>query len=476
MLNLGKLSLVFAFLGGVVACAAESTPNGEPSESDGGAADGTSGNGGDAASPASGGAAGSASHSGGAGGSNGKGGGNGGGSGGGGGAGGVGGTVAGDGGRGGNAVAGEAASAGEPTSAGDGGSGGSSSAGEGSGVGGASAGNASAGSAGTGGAASSTPPCDIYAAAGVPCVGAYSMVRVLSSTYRGPLYQVRRGGPIPNFNEGGETQDIAATEYGFGDAAAQDAFCGDETCTVSVLYDQSGKGNDLRSGVLSCYQSSNPPKAYEADAKRLALNVGGHAVYALYTQKSEGYRNNEAVETPEGAGEQGIYMVADATRAGDACCWDFGTGSRDSCYGGLGSSNALFLGIGYWGSGQGEGPWFMADWGAGVWAGGAERSDWVNRDNASMNSPYAFGILKTGPDNYALRMGDARSGDLTTAWDGSLPLATWSTEGGIILGMGSDVSASSQGIFYEGVITAGRPSDETDEAVHRSVQAVGYGR
>jgi non-reducing end alpha-L-arabinofuranosidase len=471
MLRLGKLSLVFAFLGGVVACAAESTPNGEPSESDGGAADGAGGNGGDGASPASGGSAGSSSHSGGAGASNGKGGGNdAGGSGGSGGI-GVGGTVAGDAGRGGNAVAGEAASAGEPTSAGEGGSGGSSSAGEGSGVGGA-----SAGSAGSGGEVSSTPPCDIYAAAGVPCVGAYSMVRVLSSTYRGPLYQVRRGGPIPNFNEGGETQDIGATEYGFGHAAAQDAFCGDETCTVSVLYDQSGKGNDLRSGVLSCYQSSNPPKAYEADAKRLALNVGGHAVYALYTQKSEGYRNNEAVETPEGAGEQGIYMVADATRAGDACCWDFGTGSRDSCYGGLGSSNALFLGIGYWGSGQGEGPWFMADWGAGVWAGGAERSDWVNRDNVSMSSPYAFGILKTGPDNYALRMGDARSGDLTTAWDGSLPLATWSTEGGIILGMGSDVSASSQGIFYEGVITAGRPSDETDEAVHRSVQAVGYGR
>jgi len=49
-------------------------------------------------------------------------------------------------------------------------------------------------------------------------------------------------------------------------------------------------------------------------------------------------------------------------------------------------------------------------------------------------------------------------------------------EGGIILGIGSDVSNSSQGVLFEGVITAGRPSDETDEAVYRSVQAVGYGR
>ena len=35
-------------------------------------------------------------------------------------------------------------------------------------------------------------PCDIYAAAGTPCVTAHSTVRSLSSRYDGPLYQVRR--------------------------------------------------------------------------------------------------------------------------------------------------------------------------------------------------------------------------------------------------------------------------------------------
>jgi hypothetical protein len=73
-------------------------------------------------------------------------------------------------------------------------------------------------------------------------------------------------------------------------------------------------------------------------------------------------------------------------------------------------------------------------------------------------------------------MGDASIGNLTTAWDGGLPMEQWSVEGGIILGMSSDAANLSAGVFYEGVITAARPSDETDEAVYRSVQAVGYGR
>ena len=33
-------------------------------------------------------------------------------------------------------------------------------------------------------------PCDIYAAAGTPCVAAHSVTRALYSGYRGPLYQL----------------------------------------------------------------------------------------------------------------------------------------------------------------------------------------------------------------------------------------------------------------------------------------------
>ena len=35
-------------------------------------------------------------------------------------------------------------------------------------------------------------PCDIYAAAGTPCVAAHSSTRALYASYNGPLYQVMR--------------------------------------------------------------------------------------------------------------------------------------------------------------------------------------------------------------------------------------------------------------------------------------------
>lgn len=466
-----RITLVLLSLAGAFACSGKSRSG--PSGVDGGAPFDGGGSTAGAGGAGAGGSAGSTSQSGGAGGSgnvNGSGGD------------GSGGMMSATGGAGENGIGGDTASAGEPATAGNGsGTGGSPDTGGspslgGAGTGGADTGGAGTGGGGTGGEAQSTPPCDIYAAANVPCVGAYSMVRVLSSTYSGPLYQVRKGGPNPNYGEGGETRDIVATADGFGHAAAQDSFCGDEPCTVSVLYDQSGKENHLRAGADSCYDATASDRASEADAKRHRLSVRGHDVYALFTQKGNGYRNNDAVDTPEGEEEQGVYAVADGTQAGEACCWDFGTGSRDNCYGATGSANTLFLGIGYWGRGEGSGPWFMADLEAGVWAGGTEASSYVNPDNPSMALPYAFGIMKTGPQNYTLRMGDATAGNLTTAWNGGIPMGNWVMEGGIILGIGSDVSNSSQGVLYEGVITAGRPSDETDEAVYRSVQAVGYGR
>ena len=35
-------------------------------------------------------------------------------------------------------------------------------------------------------------PCDIYGAAGTPCVAAHSTTRALYASYNGPLYQVKR--------------------------------------------------------------------------------------------------------------------------------------------------------------------------------------------------------------------------------------------------------------------------------------------
>ena len=91
---------------------------------------------------------------------------------------------------------------------------------------------------------------------------------------------------------------------------------------------------------------------------------------------------------------------------------------------------------------------------------------------------FAFGILKTstsGQPQYAIRTGNGQSGSVATAYDGQAP-ATWQGKGGIILGTGGDNSNSSWGTFYEGAITAGRPSDETDAAVLANIQAAKYGQ
>ena len=170
-------------------------------------------------------------------------------------------------------------------------------------------------------------PCDIYAAANVPCVAAYSSVRRLLSTYTGALYQVRKGGTSATdgtgsnmktgIRSGGTTMDIPQTN-GFADSAMQDAFCGSDPCTFSMIYDQSGKANHLKVAPAGCYNDGSANLAdFESSAKQKSLMVGGHKVYALYTNTREGYRNNATTGVPMGNTSQGIYILADGTHGRD---------------------------------------------------------------------------------------------------------------------------------------------------------------
>src|SRR5450759_2042229 len=87
--------------------------------------------------------------------------------------------------------------------------------------------------------AAGTGPCDIYASGGTPCVAAHSTVRALFGAYSGRLYQIRRA-------SNGNTTDInTLTAGGFANAAAQDSFCSGTTCTISIIYDQTTRHNDL---------------------------------------------------------------------------------------------------------------------------------------------------------------------------------------------------------------------------------------
>ena len=339
------------------------------------------------------------------------------------------------------------------------------------------------GSGGSGSGTRTDGPCDIYAAANTPCAGAYSMVRSLAKAYAGPLYQVRSGSSSTNTGMGGMTKDIGQTADGYADASVQDAFCMGTVCTVSKLYDQSGNGNDLIRG--SAGPTGNGTRSgdddYESSATKLSITAGGHKVYALYMQQYEGYRtplNVTGKGMPTGNKAQGIYELVDGTHFGTMCCWDFGAVSPDpSKYVVM---NTMFFGTGFWGTGTGKGPWFMGDFEGGVWAGGTGAATVNNPMNPSMAGiNFALGVLHTPVGKYALRMADVQmASDLTTAYDGGIPTSkmAWANSSGIALGIGGDNSNNSYGTFYEGALTNGSPSNDTDLLIMKNIKSVGYAK
>jgi hypothetical protein len=315
------------------------------------------------------------------------------------------------------------------------------------------------------------------------------MIRSLSSSYTGPLYQVRSGSNRENTGSGGTTHDIGQTADGFADAAAQDAACAGTICTVSLLYDHSGHNNNLPAATGG--RTDGGPYAAMDDFESVAddgpLTVGGRNVYSLYMAERQGYRSplNQVCDgVPLHQEPQGIYMLADGTHYGTACCWDFGNVSPDPTR--YGVMNTLFFGVAFWGRGAGSGPWFMADYEAGVWAGGSNPGDpgWgalgedapPNENNPSLGVRFALGFLKTDQSNWALRMADMQAANsITTAYEGGLP-KQMANEGGIVIGVGGDNSNNSWGTFYEGAVVEGWPSDDAEQAILENLKAAGYGQ
>jgi hypothetical protein len=369
------------------------------------------------------------------------------------------------------------------------GRGGSTGAAGAAGRGGSSSGVAgSTGEAGAGGGSTGRAdgPCDLYAAAGTPCAAAYSMVRALSKTYTGFLYQVRSGSSAMNTGSGGTVKDIPMLPDGFADTATQDAFCSGTTCTVSLLYDHSGNGNTLSVAKkgLSAGGTYSASDDFESAANKGMMTIKGHKVYSLYMNAREGYRIMKVGnKMPVGSASQGIYELADGTHVGTACCWDFGNVTTNpQTYADM---NTLFFGVAYWGKGAGSGPWMMADFEAGVWSGGSKVGDpgWgalddnqnrVNPSNPSLKVPFAFGALKTSSNEWTLKGADAQTATSPTmSYRGAMPKKI-SNVGAIVLGVGGDNSNNSWGTFYEGAIVAGYPTDAAELAVFNNIKAVGY--
>jgi hypothetical protein len=381
--------------------------------------------------------------------------------------------------------------------AGGGGSGGSSGMGGSGNVGGSGGGSAGGGSGGSSGGGPVDRPCDIYAAANMPCAAAYSTVRSLRKAYTGPLIQVRNGSNAMNQGTGGMLKDIGQTPDGYLDAAALDAFCTGSFCTVAKLYDHSGNGNDIARAPAgnTAGGSTGGEDDYESTigTVKSQLMAGGHKVYSLYMAKHEGYRTARGLKgknIPVGQVDQVIYELADGTHFGDACCWDFGNVTTDPKM--YADMNTLFFGKAFWGNGGGSAPWFMADFEAGVWAGGSNPGDpgWGALNDAHPANPmdpsmasvnFALGMLKTGPmagkkGKWGLFAADiSKASAMTTAFEGEEP-KTISNAGGIVLGVGGDNSNNSWGTFFEGAIVSGYPTTATDTSVLQNVKAVGYSK
>jgi hypothetical protein len=316
-------------------------------------------------------------------------------------------------------------------------------------------------------------PCDIYAAEGGPCVAAHSTVRLLSTTYSGPLYQVRIGGS--NSGAGGTTVDIGFLADGFADSAAQDVACGASPCTISKIYDQSGRGNHL---TFAPAGGAKKTPDNEANAKALPAAFGAHRVYGVHITPGIGYRNNNALGTATGDNPQTIYMVVDGGYYNAGCCFDYGNVETNSMDNGEGTAETVYFGnCTIWNKGGGTGPWVMADVENGLWAGDISPYD----QNKSVTYKYVVGMVKgdaSGKNHWAIKAGDAQSGPLATAFDGKRPSSRYNPmrkEGGITLGAAGDNSNAGQGNFFEGVMTAHYSSNPADDAVQANIVAA-YGQ
>ena len=329
-------------------------------------------------------------------------------------------------------------------------------------------------SSGTGGVTGSggtttavTGPCDIYATGNTPCVAAHSTVRVLLRAYKGNLYQVRRASD-------NTTKDIGIlTSGGFADSAVQDTFCTGTTCTISIIYDQSGKGNHL-SKAPAGQRKSTPDN--EANATALKLTASGHTVYGVHIVAGDGYRNDSTSGIATGDQPETEYMVTSGTFFNSGCCFDYGNAETNNTDDGAATMEAVYFGNSTsWGKGTGTGPWVMADLENGLFAGGDKGP---TTTNTPLTSTYVTAIVIGKSGTFALKGGNAQSGPLTTMYDGARPngYSTMKKQGAIILGMGGDNTDGAQGNFFEGCITSGASSSASDDAVQVNIVAAGYGK
>ena len=313
-------------------------------------------------------------------------------------------------------------------------------------------------------AAAGALPCDIYGSAGTPCVSADSTTRALYSAYNGPLYQVQRQ------SDGAKTDVGVLSAGGYANAATQDAFCASTTCIITEVYDQSPQHNNL---PIEGPGGEVPHADQGANATALPVTAGGHKVYGIYVAPGVGYRDNGATGTARNGQPEGAYMVASGQHVNSDCCFDYGNVESNSDDNGASHMDALNLTTHCDAPCNGPGPWVEIDMENGQFMGG----NGSNTNNQSVPFPFVTAVMKNDGQNlYAIKAGNAVSGGLNTWYSGPLPsgYSPMHQEGAIVLGTGGDNSNAGVGSFFEGVMTAGYPTDAADNAVQANITSVGY--
>ncbi len=327
-------------------------------------------------------------------------------------------------------------------------------------------------------------PCDVYARGGTPCVAAHSTTRALYAAYDGPLYQIMR-------QSDGRTLDIGVVKAGAGDAggyadaAAQDAFCKDTYCWITVLYDQSGKGNHLYQAPRGGF--SGPAMGGYNNVPLMdwaPVSVMGHKVYGLFIAPGMGLRLNDPVGTAVDDQAEGQYWVFSGQHYNSGCCFDYGNAETDSRDDGDGTMETTYFGNSRgWYYGEGDGPWIMTD----------QENNLVGCVNPDPNDKYCRGLdtvdwrfvtaMADGePHHWRSMGGDAQQGELKIYYDGGRiqnPRSSYDPmrkQGAILLGNGGDNSNGSAGTFYEGAMTAAGtfPTEALNQEIQANVVAAGY--
>jgi non-reducing end alpha-L-arabinofuranosidase len=316
-------------------------------------------------------------------------------------------------------------------------------------------------------------PCDIYAVGNTPCVAAHSTVRALYARYTGPLYQVKRASD-------NATQNIGLLPDGYANAVTQNKFCKNTTCIITKIYDQSREHNDLVVSLGGQVQGPGPNGSdLGAAANALPVTAGGHQVYGVLISPGMGYRNNRTLGVAVRGQPEGMYMVSSGTHFNSGCCFDYGNAETSGADTGAGHMDAVNVSRdSSWADcHNGAGPGVHADLENGLFHSNKRSCNPASNVGGGPRPFISAWLKNNGRTRFTLKWGDAQSGGLHTIYSGALPrgYAPMRQEGAIILGIGGDNSHASAGSFFEGVITAGFPTNRADNAIQSNIVAVGYG-